>query len=287
MPVSILPNRSLIRVSGAEAMHFLHNLVTGDIEGLGLGELVPGALLTPQGKILFDFLVSRDGDALVLECLTDIAGDFAKRLKFYRLRAKVDIELQEQALVSVGFQNESGASGSDSSSVGVMIDRRFSNETNVRRHYGTSLESDAGEAVYDHLRIQNGIAEGGSDYAFGDMFPHDVNLDQIKGVSFSKGCYVGQEVVSRMHHRGTARRRVLIASGAAPLAAHAEMTVGGRVIGALGSAVGNKALALVRIDKAKNAMDTGTEILAGDVPISLTLPPNVTFSWPETLSMDE
>ena len=286
MPVSNLPNRSLILVSGKEATHFLHNLLTSDIEALTVGELVPGALLTPQGKILFDFLISRSGDTLILDCRADIAADFAKRLKFYRLRAKVEIALQEQALISVGFQVDSGALERDSHSVGRLIDRRFSNSTTVTRKYEAAFGNDSGEESYDLLRIQNGICEGGRDFDFGDAFPHDVNLDQIRGVSFSKGWYVGQEVVSRMPHRGTARRRVLIATGAAPLTARSELTVDGRVIGALGSAIGSAALAIVRIDKAKDAMDDAKEIFAGNVPVSLALPPNATFSWPETMNVD-
>ncbi len=278
MPVSNLPNRSLIRISGAEAEHFLHNLVTADIEGLKEGELSAGALLTPQGKILFDFLVSREGEGFVLDCRADITADFAKRLKFYRLRAKVDIEVQDQAFVSVFWQ-------SDLSSQPGWRDKRFGKEASVFRAYG--ITSDGAEALYAQLRIENGVAEGGFDYAFSDVFPHDVNLDQTGGVSFAKGCYVGQEVVSRMQHRGTARRRVLIAAGDSALEAGASITTGGRAIGALGSALENRALALVRIDKVKAAMDSGVEILAGDVPVTLSLPPHATFSWPETAGTDE
>ena len=278
MPVSKLPNRSLIRVSGAEAEHFLHNLVTADIEGLKPGELSAGALLTPQGKVLFDFLVSRDGEGFVLDVRSDAAADFSKRLRFYRLRAKVEIDVQEQALAAVFWQ-------ADSSAETGLRDQRFGKENAVFRSHGN--EADGDEKAYTLLRIEWGIAEGGSDYAFGDAFPHDVNLDQTGGVSFAKGCYVGQEVVSRMQHRGTARRRVLIASGTEALATGAEVTAGGRVIGALGSALEKAALALVRIDKAKDAMDAGAEIFAGGVPIRFSLPPRATFGWPETSGADE
>jgi tRNA-modifying protein YgfZ len=282
MPVSNIPNRSLIRVSGAETMHFLHNLVTCDIEGLKAGELTAGALLTPQGKVLFDFLVGREGESYFIDCRDDIAADLAKRLRFYRLRAKVEIEMQEQALVSVWFQVESGGSEVES-----YADLRFPAQLPVTRSYGAIQKDDAGPAAYEALRIQSGVTEGGSDYVFGDLFPHDVNLDQIKGVSFSKGCYVGQEVVSRMQHRGTARRRVLIAKGNDALTARGELTAAGRSLGALGSAVGNVALALVRVDKAKDAMDAGLEILADGVPVTLSLPPNVSFGWPEGVGTGE
>jgi tRNA-modifying protein YgfZ len=277
MPVANLPNRSLIRVSGAEAEHFLHNLVTADIEGLRAGELFPGALLTPQGKILFDFLVSLNGDGFVLDCRSDIAVEFAKRLRFYRLRAKVGIEVQEQALAAVSWETDSSAGG--------LRDARFGREEPVFRSYGA--EAGGEEKEYVRLRIENGVTEGGSDFAFGEMFPHDVNLDQTGGVSFAKGCYVGQEVVSRMQHRGTARRRVLIASGASALLYGAEVFAGGRPIGALGSALERMALALVRIDKVKDAMGAGVEIMAGGVPIRLSLSPRATFGWPAATGADE
>ena len=276
MPVSNLSNRALIRISGAEAEHFLHNLVTTDIEGLQTGELSAGALLTPQGKIMFDFLVSRGGEGFLLDCRADIASDLAKRLKFYRLRAKVEIEQQDESLAAVSWQNNS--------SLGGLRDMRFGAKMAVFRTYGASGSEE--EASYNRLRISSGVAEGGADYVFGEAFPHDANLDQIGGVSFSKGCYVGQEVVSRMQHRGTARRRVLIAAGDAPLEAGAEVSAGGRPIGALGSAVENTALALARIDKVKDAMDAGAEILAGGVPVMLSLPPHVTFGWPDTTGAD-
>ena len=276
MPVADITNRALIRVNGAEAEHFLHNLVTCDIEGLKAGALSAGALLTPQGKILFDFLVSREGDGFLLDCRADIAAEFARRLKFYRLRAKADIEVQEQALVAVFWQIDSSAG---------LRDTRFGEEAPVSRAYG--MTSDGAETHYTRLRIENGVAEGGFDYVFGDVFPHDVNLDQSGGVSFAKGCYVGQEVVSRMQHRGTARRRVLIAAGEAALEGGAPVTAGGRAIGTLGSALQKNALALVRIDKVKDAMEAGIDILAGGIPLTLSLPPRATFSWPETSGGDE
>jgi hypothetical protein len=114
-----------------------------------------------------------------------------------------------------------------------------------------------------------------------DAFPHDVLLDQNGGVGFKKGCYIGQEVVSRMQHRGTARRRVLIAqaSGALPDPG-ADIVVNGRTIGTLGSTARDAALVVVRIDKAKAAIDAGEPIMAGEARLQLTIPPWATFSFP-------
>src|SRR5690606_9565916 len=119
-------------------------------------------------------------------------------------------------------------------------------------------------------------------YAAGDAFPHDVLLDQNGGVGFRKGCYVGQEVVSRMQHRGTARRRVLIAKGDADLpASGTEVKAGERAIGTLGSSSGPDGLAIVRIDRVKDALDAGQAITAGGVVLTLSIPDWARFTFPQ------
>ncbi|TIO54272.1 MAG: folate-binding protein YgfZ, partial [Mesorhizobium sp.] len=205
MPFALLKDRALISVSGQDAEHFLQNILTTDLDALGAGEAKPGALLSPQGKILFDFLISRAGEnGFRLECRTDIADDFVRRLMLYRLRAKAEIAKQDQALVTVAWDDDSTASFADSTS---LADTRF-REVEVRRTYDGAVQDSGDAGAWRALRIANGIAESGSDYQLGDAFPHDVLLDETGGVGFKKGCYVGQEVVSRMQHRGTARRRV-------------------------------------------------------------------------------
>src|ERR1700754_532870 len=115
MPTARLDDRAIVSVSGPDAEHFLQNIVTADLDALGLGEAKPSALLTPQGKILFDFLVSRAGkDTLLLECRVDVADDFVRRLMLYRLRVKVDISKREQSPVTVSWESESCTSQSDS-----------------------------------------------------------------------------------------------------------------------------------------------------------------------------
>jgi tRNA-modifying protein YgfZ len=285
MPTAQLNDRALISVSGVDAEHFLQNIVTADLDVLAAGEAKPSALLTPQGKILFDFLVSRDGESgFILECRADVAGDFLRRLTLYRLRAKVDISSQEQSLVSVSWRDGSEASVSDSSSSQStgLRDLRFSSDASVFRKYGQAVGASADTSEWHTFRISHGIAESGADYQLGDAFPHDVLLDQMGGVGFRKGCYVGQEVVSRMQHRGTARRRVLIASAESELPAPgADILADGRSIGALGSVSGKSALAIARIDKVKAAMDDGVPILADGVALSLSIPEWAKFSFPQ------
>ncbi|WP_095086536.1 YgfZ/GcvT domain-containing protein [Mesorhizobium sophorae] len=284
MPFAQLKDRALISVSGPDAEHFLQNILTTDLDVLTRGQAKPGALLSPQGKILFDFLISRAGEnAFRLECRADISDDFVRRLTLYKLRARVEIAKADQALVTVAWGDESTPSQSDS----TAADTRFANGA-VTRCYGQADEQ-SDLAAWQASRIASGIAESGSDYQLGDAFPHDVLLDETGGVGFKKGCYVGQEVVSRMQHRGTARRRVLIVQAGLPLpAAGTELTVEGRPVGTLGSNAGTTGLAIARIDRVKAALDAGQPIMAGDVPVAVTIPAWAKFSFPqEAVSAEE
>ncbi|GAA4109829.1 YgfZ/GcvT domain-containing protein [Aminobacter aganoensis] len=283
MPTAILADRAIIDVSGPDAEHFLQNILTLDLDALGQREARPGALLAPQGKIMFDFLVSRSGeDALRLECRADIADDFVRRLTLYRLRAKADIAKQDQPLVAVSWQDDSAASQSDS----TVRDSRF--QAPVFRHYGAVLEAGATEADWHAYRIASGVAESGPDYALADAFPHDVLLDQMGGIGFKKGCFIGQEVVSRMQHRGTARRRVLLVSADSALPAPGtELSSGGKLVGTLGSVSGRHGLAIVRIDRVKAALDAGVEITAGDVAVAPAIPGWASFTYPEAAGAED
>ncbi|HET9537236.1 MAG TPA: folate-binding protein YgfZ [Mesorhizobium sp.] len=287
MTVVHLPDRALVAVSGPEAEHFLQNIITTDLDSLTEGIARPGALLSPQGKILFDFLISRAGpDAFFLECRSDVADDFIRRLTLYKLRAKVEIAKQDQSFISVSWKSESGASHGDSrssqsDSSGVR-DLRFPAAAAVELIYGPKAQATGEAAEWDSLRVAYGIAESGADYALGEAFPHDVLLEQLGGVGLRKGCYVGQEVVSRMQHRGTARRRVLLVKADGPLpSSGTDITANGRSVGTLGTVAGNRGLAIARIDRVKDAMDGGIPLLADGLPVELSIPPWATFTFSE------
>ncbi|WFU09986.1 folate-binding protein YgfZ [Rhizobium sp. CB3090] len=271
MPAVFLRDRSFLRVTGAEAESFLHNLITTDLASLGTNEARPGALLTPQGKILFDFMIWRDGPGFLLETDAEQRDGLLKRLTMYRLRAPVDFAAVDTEGVTVAWGENAAESRKDSrfAKAGITLTRT------------PGQHGDDAEALYRTLRIANGIAVSGPDFALQDTFPHDVLMDINGGLGFRKGCYVGQEVVSRMQHRGTARRRVVIVSGSADLpATGTELTVGGKPIGTLGSTDGAKGLAIVRIDRAGEAMAADTPILAADREVSLMLPAWSGLSFP-------
>lgn len=267
MPAVHLSSRQLIRVSGVDARDFLHSLITTDIESLPERTARPGALLTPQGKILFDFMISRDGDDFLIE--TDAAQRDAlmRRLTMYKLRAAVTIAADDADGVTVtwGDGSVTGAADAAFAKAGVTLSRY------PGKPEGIAI--DASEAEYETLRVASGIPASGFDYALQDAFPHDVLLDKTDGLSFRKGCYVGQEVVSRMQHRGTARRRVaLVTSETALPVSGTDIMAGGKPVGTLGSVLGNKGLAIVRIDRVGDAIANGIPLTAGDVTVVLSLP---------------
>ena len=137
------------------------------------------------------------------------------------------------------------------------------------------------EADYQALRIRLGVPEGGRDYAFGDAFPHEALFDQLNGVDFTKGCYIGQEVVSRMEHRGTARKRIVPVEGDAPLpASGTSIEADGVPIGTLGSVSGTSGLGLIRLDRAEEALAQAKTLTAGGVKIALRRPAFARFAVP-------
>ncbi len=268
-----LKSRAIVCVDGEEAEHFLQNLITCDLETLDSGATAFGALLTPQGKILFDFLIHRLEDRFMLDIDSSQADDFAKRLTFYRLRAKVGIERTADDV----YVTWPGS------------DERFADPRGAQLGFRTLETSDspaATEADWEAHRISLGFPECCKDFEPGDVFPHEALMDHFgqSGVDFSKGCYVGQEVVSRMQHRGTARSRFLKvmsrASGDLP-APGTEVKSADRTIGKMGSSSGNIGLALLRLDRVSSAMNEGAPLTADGVVIEVSLPGFATFDWPQ------
>ena len=271
-----LDQRGIVEVAGPEAGALLQRLVTNDVDGLGPGTARYAALLTPQGKIVSDFLVCATGEnTFWLDCPRPLAPDLARKLTLYRLRAQVTIVDRSQDLA-----------------VWAVWPERPTLEAMVvqdPRHHSLGyrviaagpmpgLESEGDEAAYRDHRIMAGVPEGGIDFAYGDTFPHEANLDRLNGLDFTKGCYVGQEVVSRVEHRGTARKRVtpVMFQGRAP-SPGTELSVGHIVIGTMGSAVDGAAdepgrgLAMVRIDRAAEAAAEGAQVLADGVHLGIAL----------------
>ncbi len=284
MKAALLPDRGVVKVSGIEARDFLNGLVTTDMTLLrpGLGRF--GALLTPQGKIITDFLIteapSGHGGAFLIDCPLVLAQSLADKLGFYKLRAKVTVENLSDSLGVLAAWDGDLALKPDlafadprSPALGwrILVPKELAQK--AADLIGADM---ADSAAYDAHRIASGVPRGGLDFMYGDAFPHETNMDRLHGVDFDKGCYVGQEVVSRMQHRGTARTRTvrIILDGSAPEPG-AAILAGDKPVGTMGSSAGRNGLALMRIDRVADALDAAIPLTSGGLAVHLAEPDDV------------
>ena len=277
MPIALLPDRAIVTVTGEEAQGFLQGVLTCNVETLPEGEARLGALLTPQGKIQFDFLISRIPGGFRLDTAAERAADLVKRLGLYRLRAKVALAADPTIAVAASWGGAGTAADLDRVADGRLRDlgaRLYAAEG--------AFSADATEADYHAHRIALGIPESGRDFPFGDAFPHEALMDQLAGVDFRKGCYVGQEVVSRMQHRGTARTRcvpvIYVDGTAAP--AGSEISAGQKSLGVTGSHAAGRGLAMLRLDRLADALAAGEILRADGKILGVEKPAFATFAWP-------
>lgn len=293
MKAAVLPDRGVIKVAGEDARKFLNGLLTADISTMSPGEARFAALLTPQGKIIADCLVvearAEEGGGFFLDCPAALTSTLASRLAFYRLRAKVTIDAISPDFVVLAAWEGNGATGKGLlyrdprlQPLGWRTILRPASVTDAANELGASLV-DAAE--YEAHRIALGVPRGGLDFIYGEAFPHEADMDQLHGVDFEKGCYVGQEVVSRMQHRGTARTRTVSAlyEGPAPDAG-AAIVANGKTIGTAGSSAQGRGLALARLDRLDDALKAGAALSAGGVALRLVKPDWAQFPWPDSKS---
>ena len=293
MKAAFLPDRGVVKVSGIDARDFLNGLVTTDMTLLrpGLGRF--GALLTPQGKIIVDFLIteapSGHGGGFLIDCPRALAQALADKLGFYKLRAKVAVENLSDSLGVIAAWDGDAAMTPNlafadprNAALGWRILAPEELAPKVADLIGADLvESPA----YDAHRIASGVPRGGLDFMYGDAFPHETNMDRLHGVDFDKGCYVGQEVVSRMQHRGTARTRTIrvIVEGPAPEPG-AAILAGDKPVGTMGSTAGHDGLALIRTDRAADALHAGMPLTAGGLAIRIAEPDDLLTTPKQTVA---
>ena len=271
---ALLSDRAVVRVSGPAACGFLQGLITNDIGKATPGSAIHAGLLTPQGKILFDFFLTPEADGYLLDVARSKSAELVQRLGFYKLRAQVEIAEDRSFTVAAAWgvppKIPDGA-------VSYTDPRLPALGLRIMLPAGVSIDSLGCALVpedeYHLKRIGLLVPEGGRDYDYGEAFPHEAMFDQLAGVDFNKGCFVGQEVVSRMEHRGTARKRIVGVEGEGPLPnTGAEITAGGTPIGTLGSVSGSSGLALLRLDRAEEAKAAGLPLRAGEVTVAFNIP---------------
>ena len=298
MKAAILPDRGVVKVVGDSARTFLHGLVTADLLNLKDGEARYCALLTPQGKIITDFLAAeapaKDGGGFFLDAPRALIPKLVEKLALYKLRAKVIVEDLSEILgvlaVWDGTAPPSPPTSGAKDAIGVcFIDPRLPAlglRVMLPPHLAPGAAAELGAALvdagdYEAHRIALGIPSGGVDFAYGDAFPHEADMDQLAGVDFAKGCYVGQEVVSRMEHRGTARTRAVpLQFDGAPPQQGAAVVAGERQLGHMGSAAAGRAIALLRLDRVADALAHGEALMAAGTQVRLVKPDWARFLFP-------
>jgi folate-binding protein YgfZ len=289
MKAALLPDRGVVKVAGADAAKFLDGLITADLDKVAAGTARYAALLTPQGKIIADFIVVKAAEDAhyFLDCPRALAPTLVQRLNFYKLRAKVIVEDLSETLGVLAVWDGAPASGPGLSYADPRLPA-LGLRCMIPPHIADKASAELGATLvdaadYEAHRIALGVPRGGSDFIYNDAFPHEADMDQLGGVDFEKGCFVGQEVVSRMEHRGTARTRVVpVAFDGPPPEAGVTVTAGETSLGMMGSGSGNigRGLATLRLDRVADAMANATPLIAGGITIRPVKPGWARFQWP-------
>ncbi len=289
MQAALLPDRGVVKVVGDDARRFLNGVISADMAKVTPQSARFAALLTPQGKIVADFIVAEaaaeDGGGFFLDCPRALAAELMQKLNFYRLRAKVIVEDLSDVLGVLAVWD-----GRGDTDYGLTYEDPRLPELGWRvmlpPHLAAAAAADltaefVPASAYEAHRIALAIPRGGLDFTYGDAFPHETDMDQLGGVDFAKGCYVGQEVVSRIEHRASARARVVPVAfeGFAPEPGTPVMA-GEKAIGTMGSAAGGRGLALLRLDRLEDALAAGVEVRTGSVRLTPLRPSWAHFQVP-------
>ena len=271
-----LADRALLAVSGPDAHTFLQGLISNDVGKIRDGGAIYAALLTPQGKFLHDFFVFELDRTLHLDCEAERLDDLARRLAMYRLRARVGLDrvgtLRVCALFGAPIADiargiEGGAVYPDPRMAALGARAALHGGAEALRAAGCRL---APREAYDSLRLGLGVPDGSRDLAVGKSFPLEYGFEELNGVDFEKGCYVGQEVTVRMKHRGRLRKRLVAVEVAGPVPAPGTPILDrGAEVGELRSAANGRGLALLRSDRLGSAAQEGVELRAGEARIAL------------------
>jgi len=289
MQAALLPDRGVLKLAGDEARRFLNGLATNDIAKVAPGRARYAALLTPQGKIVGDFLVAEapaeDGGGFFLDVPKALARTLVDKLNFYKLRAKVLVEDLSEALGVMAVWDGAG----DSEYGLCYADPRLAAlgwRVILPPQLATEAANDLGATLaepeaYEAHRIALGVPRGGEDFSYGDTFPHEADMDQLGGVDFDKGCYIGQEVVSRVEHRNSARSRIVpVAYDRSAPSSGAPVMAGDKQVGTFGSAAQGRGLALLRLDRVQDALAAGAPLTCGGIAVHVVKPNWAKFPWP-------
>ena len=279
--------RGLVSLSGADTGALLQGIVSNDMARVAAERAVYAGLLTPQGKFLHDFLVSRVGDVFYLDCEAARLADLRKRLLMYRLRADVAIAAPAEgmavavmpgaeALGALDLPAEAGAARPLQGGV-AYVDPRLA-DLGARAVLPVGSAAQTLEALgfaatvggpYDTLRLRLGIPDGGRDMPVEKATLLESNFEELNGVDWDKGCYVGQEVTARMHYRGLIRKRLLPVAIDGPTPGPETLVMyGEREAGEMRSAANGRGLALLKLALVEEAAEAGEALTAGEARLT-------------------
>ncbi len=252
-----LPDRAVVSISGPDAKPFLQGLVTNDVDLVAPDRAIYAALLTPQGKFLHDFHIAELDGRLLLDCAADRVADLVRRLAMYRLRAKVEIRDESAGWTVWVLLPGGGTAGrADARRGGIVFTdpRHAALGHRALLPAGTAMaESGLAEgafAEYEALRVGLAVPAAGTDLLPDRSLPLECGFDELNGVSFTKGCYVGQEVTARMKHRNLVKKRLFPVAIEGTLPPGTPVTAGTVEAGEIRSVAGSQATALLRLDLA-------------------------------------
>jgi folate-binding protein YgfZ len=264
--LAALPERSVIEVGGEDRINFLQGLVSNDVSEVAPGRAVWAALLTPQGKWLADFFILADGDRLLLDCERAQVPFLAQRLLRFRLRSKVTITAIEDLAVYVAWD------GTPTSQAIAAPDPRLP-EAGWRLLSAVPLPTTAVEADWDRHRLSLGLPDGSRDLETEKTVLLEAGFDELHGVSWSKGCYMGQELTARTKYRGLLKRRLVPVSVAGCLPPPGTPVLrDGTEVGTMRSGRDQSGLAVLRIEAIGATLTSGSATLTPRLPQWMTLP---------------
>jgi folate-binding protein YgfZ len=292
----LLPERGVLSVRGADAVPFLQGLVSADLNRVTAQQAGYGALLTPQGKFLFDFIMVRSDEQLLLDTERARAGELTRRLLMYRLRSKVELEdVSERWAVAavlgggvperLGLPDRPGACRQLGDGF-ALVDPRLAR---LGGRVLTPADAIDGELegldlaklepeAYERARLALGIPDGSRDLVVERSTLLESGFEELRGVDFAKGCFIGQELTARMHHRGLVRKRLLPVMLKGPRPEPGTIIrLGEREAGEMRSSIDGRGLALLRLDRLAEAEQAGTPFAAGPTEVLPIKPDWVNF----------
>jgi folate-binding protein YgfZ len=267
--LAALPDRDVIEVSGEDRVGFLQGLVSNDVAEAAPGRAVWAALLTPQGKWLADFFIFSDGERLLLDCEHAQAPALLQRLSRFRLRSKAALRTADELRVYAAWD------GAPPQAAIAAPDPRL-DEAGWRLLSPTPLPTTALEADWLRHRLALGLPDGSRDLESDKTVLLEAGFDELHGVSWTKGCYMGQELTARTKYRGLLKRRLVpvTVDGTLPVPGTPVLR-GGTEVGTMRSGLGQSGLAVVRIDALRDVLSCGDATLTARVPAWMSLPESV------------